>query len=477
MAMNRYLKRTALIQAGLVGILAGILLARFGWSTNVTFMAAGFALTPLVARLKWLAIVAAIAIGLNIGLWRGSAVWQQLSRYRPFQDQSITLLGTVTNDAAYSQRGQLEFQIKDITAIEGNTKLPGTVRVRAFNVMSVRRGDVVEASGKLRQGFGSRQGFMSFAQVDVIARDNSTLERIRSEYFSGVYSALPEPQASLGLGFLVGTRTLLPEALTVMLSVTGLTHIVAVSGYNLTILVRLTRRMLAKRSIYLATVASIGLITGFVLVTGLSPSIARATVVSGLAITCWYFGRTIRPAIILLAAAALTALINPLYLWFDLGWYLSFTAFIGVLILAPLIQKRYFKQKPKIVGQIMLETTSAQLLTLPIIAVIFSEVSLISLLANVIVLPLIPLAMLTTFIAGLAGMLVPAYAGWLAWPATLVLSFMTEVIEILAKIPWALQQIDMSWLQLATLYASLAALMLVMRTKLKQRLDGVEVIE
>lgn len=458
-------------------MLAGILLARFGWTTNLTWLICSFALLPLMAKMKWAGLIWAVALGLNIGLWRGGNVWQQLQQYKPLQDQAVVLQGQVVNDAAYTERGQLEFQIDNITTLTDGTYLPGTVRVRAMGVNSVRRGDIVEVSGKLREGFGSRQGFVSFAKTEVVARDNSVLERVRSEYFAGVYSSLPEPQASLGLGFLVGTRTLLPESLTLWLSVTGLTHIVAVSGYNLTILVRLTRRIFAKRSIYLATLASLGLIAGFVLVTGFSPSITRAMVVSGLAITCWYFGRTIRPAVILLAAAAITSLINPLYIWFDLGWYLSFAAFIGVLMLAPLIQKRYFKQKPKIIGQIMLETTSAQLLTLPIIAVIFGEISLISLLANLIILPLIPLAMLTTFVAGLAGMILPSLAGWLAWPANLVLTFMTEMIQLLAQVPWALQPTDMNWLQLSTIYAAIIVVMIILRTKINRRLDGVEVIE
>src|SRR5690606_27111584 len=198
--MSRYVSRTTLMQTFFIGILGGLFLSKTGWFTNITFTLVGFALLPLIVRMRWTALIVAVAIGLNIGLWRGADVRQDLNAYRQFQDEKVTLTGTVNNDAAYADRGQLEFQLRNIREIELGVELPGTVNVRSFNVASVQRGDIVKASGTLREGFGSRQGFMSFASVEVIARDDSALERIRSEYFAGVYSALPEPQASLGLG-------------------------------------------------------------------------------------------------------------------------------------------------------------------------------------------------------------------------------------------------------------------------------------
>ncbi|HEX9594773.1 MAG TPA: ComEC/Rec2 family competence protein [Candidatus Saccharimonadales bacterium] len=472
-----YLQRSHIVTAGLVGIVGGIYLAKYGYHTNYGLVLIGFASLPLIARMKMAALIPALIVGLNIGLWRGGQAYANLRQYDKFKDQKVTLQAKVENDAAYSDRGQLEFIVSDIRHVGSGLNLPGTVRIRGFNAPSVRRADIVEVSGKLREGFGSRQGFMSYADVQVVSRDGSWLESARAEYFAGVYNALPEPQASLGLGFLVGTRTLLPESLTTALMVTGLTHIVAVSGYNLTILVRLTRRLFAGKSLYLATASSLALIAGFVMVTGFSPSIVRATVVSVLAITAWYYGRSIKPAVLLLAAAAITSLMNPYYIWSDLGWYLSFAAFAGILILAPLLSRRLFKHKPKILGQIILETSCAQLLTLPIIMFSFSQVSLISLLANVIVLPLIPLAMLTTFLAGLAGMFIPALAGWLAWPAQIILTFMVDIINILAKVPWALKEMATSSQQMLMIYLAIFALILGLRRHHAQALNAAEVIE
>jgi len=475
--MVRYVQRTDIVTAGLAGLLGGLWLAKYGYTTNLSLVIAGFACLPLMAKFRWLSLLPALIIGMNIGLWRGGQTAASLDSYRQFKDQKVILTGKVDNDSAYSERGQLEFQISSITAVDSGTKLPGTIRVRGFNAPSVRRADIVKVEGKLREGFGSRQGFMSYANIEVLTRDKSMLEAIRAKYFAGVYSALPEPHASLGLGFLVGTRTLLPDELLLALSVTGLTHIVAVSGYNLTILVRLVRRLFVKKSVYLATAGSLGLIGGFVLVTGLSPSIARATVVSGLALIAWYYGRKIKPSVLLLSAAATTAMINPLYLWFDLGWYLSFAAFTGILILAPVVTKRWFKRKPKLLGQIMIETTCAQIMTLPIIALSFSQISTISLLANILVLPLIPLAMLTTFIAGLGGIFWPHITGWLAWPAGFVLTFIIDMTRLLARAPWALQEATMTGPQTSAVYLSILVLVIALKHRNRQNLDAVEVIE
>jgi competence protein ComEC len=473
--MSRYFQRSTITQWLFIGILSGLLVARFGVRLTPVVSLLGIALLPFLVRMKIAALVAIMFIGLLLGVWRGGMVHDALLQYECLQNQTVTLVGRVMDDAAYGNRGQLEFQISDVS--HKDEALPGKVRIRGYTVPQVERGDVIEVTGKLREGYGSRQGSMSYAQIEVLGRDTSWLEETRSRFFAAVYSTISEPQASLGLGFLVGTRTLLPDNLTEQLSITGLTHIVAVSGYNLTILVRVVRRLFSGRSAFLALAGSLGLIGGFILVTGMSPSIARATAVSTLALLAWYYGRRVKPTMLILFAAALTAFINPLYLWFDLGWYLSFAAFFGVLIVAPLISKRLFRKPPKLLGQIILETSSAQLMTLPIIAVIFGELSAISLLANIIILPLIPLAMLLTFVAGVAGMVMPLYAGWVAWPAVQVMRFMTETIELLSQRSWALIELDMTWLQLGVIYSFVVAVVVIAIRKNRISLNGSEVIE
>jgi competence protein ComEC len=142
-------------------------------------------------------------------------------------------------------------------------------------------------------------------------------------------------------------------------------------------------------------------------------------------------------------------------LWLDLGWWLSFLAFFGILIIAPQITARIYKEKPKFIGATLIETTAAQLMALPLIMWVFGDVSLISIIANALILPLVPLAMLFTFIAGTAGTLLPHAAGWLAWPAQYILSFMTDLIAIMSQLPYALVSVDISRTTMLIIYAAI----------------------
>ena len=111
-------------------------------------------------------------------------------------------------------------------------------------------------------------------------------------------TALPEPNASFGLGILVGQRNNLPTELYQQMIMVGLVHIVAVSGYNLTILVRAVGR-LKLFSKYQQLILSLLVIAAFLLVTGFSASIVRAAIVSTLGLIAWFYGRKPQPIVIL----------------------------------------------------------------------------------------------------------------------------------------------------------------------------------
>jgi competence protein ComEC len=199
--------------------------------------------------------------------------------------------------------------------------------------------------------------------------------------------------------------------------------------------------MLGNRSKVLSTAIAVALIFGFLLIAGTSASIVRAAVISLLGLSAWYYGRTVRPLLLILLAAAGTTYANPVYLWADISWYLSFLAFFGIMVLGPLVtHKLYGAKEPPMLMAIVIESLCAEVMTLPLILYIFGQMSLVSLLANMLVVALIPLAMLLSLIAGLAGMLVGNFAGWFAWPARLLLTYMLDVVNILSRIPHVFQQ-------------------------------------
>jgi len=171
----------------------------------------------------------------------------------------------------------------------------------------------------------------------------------------------------------------------------------------------------------------------------------RAGLVSGLSLLAWYYGRQFHPLVLLPLAIAITVIVEPSYAWGDLGWQLSFAAFAGVIILAPILQKYLFgDKKPKLIGQVLIETVSAQIMTAPIIIAAFGQFSNIAILSNLLVLPLVPLAMLLTFLAGVGGLLTPGVAWLIGLPAKWLMSYMIAVINFSASLPWAVTKFKLS---------------------------------
>jgi ComEC/Rec2-related protein len=408
------------------------------------------------------------------GFARGHLYQLKLSDYNQFYGQKVQISGKIVDDPIYrEEKGDLEFNIEQVKISFDNPedkpiKVVGKVRVRTLQMLSVHRGDEITASGKMTKPLGNRQGSISFANVSSITKHLILVERLRQLFFKAIYSNLAEPEASLGLGFLLGTRNSLPDEFNEKLNRTGLTHIVAVSGYNLTIIVEAVRRIMGKKSRKTVLLVSLGLIGTFMLFTGMAPSIARAAIVSVVSLIAWYFGKKVNPLTVILISAGITAYLNPLYIWLDLGWWLSVLAFAGVLIVGPLIGERYFpKLKDRLVPAMLLETFSAQIMTLPLILSVFGRLSIISIPANLVVVPFIPLAMLLIFLTGILGMLNVAIVK--------IFSLLTDAVMV--PIVWAIEWLSLpAWAQTSLKFSTpdmmlayLAILLWVMAMKAKAR--------
>ncbi len=353
--------------------------------------------------------------------------------------QKVTWVGTVVDDPGETSGGYTQFTLAS----------HGTKAKVVTSNSHLQRGYRVSVTGKIEPGLGASPIAFGFGQIQVLSTRQSNLERWRQRFLAGMHTALPSPLAEFGLGLLIGTRALIPKSLQDQLALVGLSHLVAVSGYNLTIVVNAFRRFLGNRSKFIAAAISVWVIFGFLLVAGFSPSIVRAALVSGLILLAAYYGRQFKPMVLISLAAAATVAINPGYVK-DLGWQLSFLAFFGILVLAPLVARRFNIQNP--IALLVIESLAAQLMTFPLIAVAFKQISIIGPLANVLILPLVPLAMMLTFVAGLGAMLWPLWAGWIALPASLILTSMLGLINYFANINWAAQHRGLTMASLGVIY-------------------------
>lgn len=452
------------IAALAAGVLLGValsLLPQAASFTSPAWLVVAIVLVgaTVVKRLKWM-IMLTLTAGVLVGLWRGGIQQLHLTSYTPYYGQEVAMQGRVARDVTRSSGGDMQLHLDKIM-IDGRS-LKGQVWAGTrIERRDVKRGDIVTVEGKFSEGFGTFAGSLFRARIVVVERPvpGDVGRQVRDWFAARVRQAVPEPEASLGISYVAGQRTALPEDLGKELRMLGLVHLVVASGFHLTLVVRYVRRPLMYLSKYMATAGSFLLIGGFLLVSGFSTSMIRASMVTALSLLAWYYGRSIHPVVLLLFVAALTVMLDPSFIWGDVGWYLSFAAFGGVIILAPLLH-RYFwgTKKSGWFRDVLIATVAAQITTLPIIVYTFGEYSPLALLANLLIQPLVGLAMFFTFIGGAVGAVVPAFATTIGWPAHTLLSYMTLTTDWLSGLPWAQEEMVLSSAGLATAYMGILLL-------------------
>ena len=425
-----------------IGVVLGVIVSAHippGFFGEIVWLIVAFGLGAIAVWKKQLWCIAIMLLsGVLFGLWRGSITTEQLTVYRPLIGKTMEIRGVIHDDPDIDKSGMPTYVLEKIS-IEGHA-LPGKIWVDMRSENPAQRSDVITIKGMLGKGFANFSATIYRAELLKIKRPvpGDIALQMRDGFAEKVRSGVSDPAASLGLGFLVGQRRALPSELENALRVASLMHIVVASGYNLTILIRLARRLFAKVSKFLAAFISGSLIVSFMAVTGLSPSMSRAGLVAFLSLAAWYYGRKFHPVVLLSFAAAITLLIEPSYGWNDLGWALSFASFAGVMLLAPALQTYFFgDKKPGVARQILGETLSAQAATLPLLVLSFGTVSVVGVFANLLIVPFVPLAMLLTFIAGIGAWLLPSCAQIIGAPAQLLLDAMIWVAEKCANLPWA----------------------------------------
>lgn len=197
------------VTLGLLGVCIGLVAGRTVLLPYVLFVALT-AISLVIGRKQSIFYcLAAMLLGLALGGVRASSFAKSIQRYDELYGGPVSVRGRVVDDVGYNERKMIEFHI-GTPEINGE-RLPGKVRIRTLRAGTISRGDIVQATGTLREALGtSRQGSIGFATVTVIKEDDSWVEQIRTRFFAAVFSALPEPQASLGLGYLAGVRSTLP---------------------------------------------------------------------------------------------------------------------------------------------------------------------------------------------------------------------------------------------------------------------------
>lgn len=255
-----------------------------------------------------------------------------------------------------------------------------------------------------------------------------------------VNSLLPEPQAGLLNGILFGIKANMAHSLYQAMRDTGVLHIIALSGMNISILVNLVAKVTLFLGRKISIMATLIIISAFVVFVGPSPSIVRAAIMGGMSLIAIYLGRQSWSILSLFLTSGIMLLVRPNWLG-EISFQLSFLSTLGIILAVKLVKR---KQSFRLLDQLkyafkenLALTLSAQLFTLPIILYNFHRLSLISPLANLLIGWTMQPIMILGFVAATLGLIflplgfVPALMTWVP------LTYLVKVVEWLAKVPGA----------------------------------------
>lgn len=267
---------------------------------------------------------------------------------------------------------------------------------------------------------------------------------VKSAFMENLSQSLPEPHSALLGGLLLGTKRSLPEEVTRQFQITGVSHIVAISGFNITVVAVAVGWVLGKmrlRKWYSFFIQALA-IFGFVIMTGAQASVVRAGIMGVLFLFMSNFNRTYSIHVILTFSAALMLLLNPQVLHFDIGFQLSFGALLGLVYLSP-VMGPWFKWVPELFRPFLVATLAAQFFTMPLLLYYFGLLSIIAPVTNILILLVVPAAMLLGALAGVLGFVSSVLAAWASFPTWLILEYILKISEIGSRVPLA--SVNWSW--------------------------------
>lgn len=382
---------------------------------------------------------------------------------------TITLQGVVVEDSRRTEEGQRVLVAAERALVGGRVRVvEGSVLVTLPPYPERRYGDRLVLTGVLQEPRAAdRPGQFDYRQylarkrifslmepltVRVLSADNgavwwSWLLGVRDYARHTLLRELPEPQASLAVGILLGLQSSIPADVYDTFSATGTSHILVISGWNITIisamLYGVTERLrLSRGATFWAILGCIWLYTLFV---GATPTVIRAAAMGTVVVLGQRLERRAHAWTTLLAACWAMTVYDPQTLW-DLGFQLSALATASLFAFGKGVEG-WLVRTPLRVGwldwarEALTATLAAQILALPLILYQFGNLSIVAPLANVVLLPMVPAAMLFGALALLGGLMWLPLGQWVAPLAYLFLAWLTEGARLFAGLPYAAVQI------------------------------------
>ena len=320
-------------------------------------------------------------------------------------DKEITFAGIVIKEPAFGLKSQE-------IVLGFNKPYSGEVRIYTALYPEYHYGDLLEITGEVSKSSSNRSNIVSFPTIKLEGvnhgnRAKEFLFSIKQTLINNIERVLPREKSAFLAGILFGERGEFSPEFTEALKKSGTTHLVALSGYNVSIIAIALSNMFAyfggrRRAFWF----SIVFVVAFVLMTGAEESVVRAAIMGIVFLIAERSSRlySFRNAVTLTAFVML--LLNPKLLIFNVGFQLSFMALIGLIYLKPALEKLLNIAKKETFlnwRENLLQTFSAQMAVLPVVIATFGYFSPLSLFSNVLILEFIPLTMFLGFVTMFLG--------------------------------------------------------------------------
>lgn len=449
--------RNWVIGAGL-GLLAGVAIGEWwvvpSWQIGVYFVMAIICLGLFWAKYnQFVALAIWVSLFVVLGNWRLATVLpippDDISHYH---GQTITFVGKIVDDPQVGLDAE-KFTVV-VQSLDGQTKLSGKILVKTTRYPEYNYGNNLIINGKINSPSGAEASSYAkyLGRFNIYATCDYPQIEVRQEFVGNLVwrwlyqlkhyflhiadQTMPEPASSLLAGLLLGVSATLPKQILDGFNAAGLTHIIALSGFNISIVAGAVLGLLRWLPLSLRLAIAIIVIWLFVLLTGAAPSAVRAGLMGMIILSAGLFGRLSDISVSLVLSAALMVIANPKILFGDIGFQLSFLATVGIIYFSPFLIN-FNKTKFTIINNLIVPTLAALIMVTPILMVNFGRVSIIAPLTNVLVVPLVPLAMLLGFWAVVGGMIWPILGSVLGWIAWLPLRLIVAVAEYMKNLSWA----------------------------------------
>jgi competence protein ComEC len=428
-------------------------------------------------RRSWLVVIVALFLAaIGSGVLRFSLTNQIKSSDISFYSTGVTTLKGVVIDDPKSTNELIKFTVRVDKIIDGDKPVSGKVLITTRKYPAYYYGNEIEMTGNLKPTDKTTSYGKYLARFGVYATIDYPEIKVTSEFKASAFMSalyhfknscidiiersIPEPAAAFLSGLLFGNSSAMPKNVLDEFNQTGLTHIVALSGFNITLIAGVLLNWLRFFPFRLRFGLALLGIVSFVLMTGASPSVVRAAMMASVLMLSGVVGRSPNTTIALLLAATVMAWFNPKIIIYDVGFQLSFLSTVGILYLAPMLDL-FLSKKLRLVNEYLGTTLAALIMTFPIIAYDFQRTSVIAPIANLLVLPLIPL----TMSLGFSTLFIGAISSVLGWLTGIIvwapLSIMIFITHVLASLPFASLEINtIHWGWLVIYYLGLLGYMI-----------------